>query len=345
MSLISEIYEQPQRLEELITHQYLQIKQVAEVIKQKEIQMVLLAARGTSDNAGRYANYLLGNRNHLPVALAVPSLYTNYQTPPELNNTLVIGISQSGQSPDIVSVLQNGREQNCLCIAITNQPDSPLGNAADFILDLQAGPEHAVAATKTYTAELMILALLSTAMNDDKQSRQEIDQVPNWIDQVLKQNDYIADAAKRYRYMQQCVVLGRGFNYSTAYEWALKLKELTYVSAEAYSSADFMHGPIAIIEGGFPVMAVVPHGKVFPSMLETLNLLKNQLKAELVVISNAKEALQLAEIPIKIPEDVPEWLSPIPSIVAGQLFTYHLTRIKGNDPENPRTIVKVTETH
>ncbi len=345
MSLLSEIYEQPKRIEELITDQYQQIKQVAQVIKQKEIQMVLLAARGTSDNAGRYANYILGNRNHLPVALAVPSLYTNYQTPPKLINTLVIGISQSGQSPDIVSVLQNGREQNCLSIAITNQPDSPLGKAADFVLNLQAGPEHAVAATKTYTAELMILALLSTTLNDDKQSRQEIDKVSNWVEQVLRLNDYIADVAKRYRYMQQCVVLGRGYNYSTAYEWALKLKELTYVSAEAYSSADFMHGPIAIIDGGFPVMAVVPYGKVFPTMQKTITLLKQQLKAELVVISNSKEMLELAEIPIDIPENVPEWLSPIPSIVAGQLFTYHLTRIKGNDPENPRTIFKVTETH
>ncbi len=135
------------------------------------------------------------------MALAVPSLYTNYQTPPKLHNALVIGISQSGQSPDIVSVLQNGREQNCLSIAITNQPDSPLGNAADFVLGLLAGPEHAVAATKTYTAELMILALLSTALNEVKQSRQEIDQVPNWVEQVSKLDNYIADAAKRYRYM------------------------------------------------------------------------------------------------------------------------------------------------
>ena len=344
MSLLSEICEQPLRLEELINNQFSHIMEVAQAVKHRNIQMVLLAARGTSDNAGRYANYLLGNRNHLPVALAVPSLYTNYQTPPTLHNTLVIGISQSGQSPDIVSVLQNGRAQNCLSIAITNQPDSPLGNAADFVLDLQAGPEHAVAATKTYTSELMVLALLSTALNDDLQSRQEIMQVPKWVNWVLKLDAYIADAAKRYRYMQQCVVLGRGYNYSTAYEWALKLKELTYVSAEAYSSADFMHGPIAIIEGGFPVMAVVPHGKVLLTMLETIELLKNQLKAEMVVISNAKEALQLAEIPIEIPEDLPEWLSPIPSIIAGQLFTYHLTRIKGHDPENPRTIVKVTET-
>ena len=345
MSLISEIYEQPDRLEKLIIHQYQPMQDLAQAINRRGIQMVLLAARGTSDNAGRFAKYLLGNRNHLPVALAAPSLYTNYQTPPQLKNTLVIGISQSGQSPDIVSVLQDARKQNCLSLAITNNPDSPLGKTADFVIDLQAGPEHAVAATKTYTAELMVLALLATALNEDPQARYELESSSGWVDQVLKLDDSIAIAAQRYRYMQQCVVLGRGYNYCTAYEWALKLKELTYVSAEAYSSADFMHGPIAIINGGFPVMAVVPQGKVFPTMFETITRLKNQLKAELVVISNAQEALQMAEIPIEIPEQVPEWLSPIPSIVAGQLFTYHLTRIKGNDPENPRTIIKVTETH
>lgn len=345
MSLISEIYEQPNRLEKLILDQSQPIQALAQTIRKRKIQMVLLAARGTSDNAGRYAKYLLSNRNFLPIALAAPSLYTNYQTPPRLKNSLVIGISQSGQSPDIVSVLQDARKQNCLSLAITNNPDSPLGVAADFVIDLQAGPEHAVAATKTYTAELMVLALLAIALNEDPQARCELESTPGWVDQVLELDDSIAIAAKRYRYMQQCVVLGRGYNYCTAYEWALKLKELTYVSAEAYSSADFMHGPIAIINGGFPVMAVVPQGKVYPTMFETITRLKNQLKAELVVISNAQEALQMAEIPIEIPEQVPEWLSPIPSIVAGQLFTYHLTRIKGNDPENPRTINKVTETY
>jgi len=337
MTLLSEIYEQPQRLEKLILDQYPIIKKIAQEINKRDISMVLLAARGTSANACRYANYLFGNRNQLPVALAAPSLYTNYQTPPKIKNTLVIGISQSGQSPDIVSVLKDAKKQNCLSLAITNHPDSPLGQAADFVLDLQTGPERAVAATKTYTAELMVLALLSTALKDDALPRSELELIPGWVEQVLKLDDYI--------YMQHCVVLGRGYNYSTAHEWALKMKELTYVGAEAYSSADFMHGPIAIIHGGFPVMAVMPHGKAYATMLETTTRLKNHLKAEMIIISNSKEALEMAEIPIEIPDQIPEWLSPIPSIVAGQLFSYHLTQIKGNDPENPRTIAKVTETH
>jgi glucosamine--fructose-6-phosphate aminotransferase (isomerizing) len=145
--------------------------------------------------------------------------------------------------------------------------------------------------------------------------------------------------------MRQCVVLGRGFNYCTAFEWALKLKELTYTVAEPYSSADFQHGPIAMVEGGFPVLAVTPRGKVFDSLQEMLGRLRSDQLAELVIISDDKGALSLAQSPILLPDGIPEWLTPIISIIPAQLFTYHLTRAKGINPEKPRTLRKVTETH
>lgn len=344
MSLHSEILEQPRRLAELLIKQRKAVEEVARAIKKRDVNFIFLAARGTSDNAGRYANYLLGGTNRLAVALATPSLFTYYQTPPRLPNALVIGISQSGQSPDIVSVLEEGRKQGCLTLAITNEPNSPLSAVADFVLDICAGPELAVAATKTYSAELMILAMLSAALTGEEKIWSELQRVAGWVEQVAHLDESIGVAAQRYRYMQQCVVLGRGFNYCTAFEWALKLKELTYVEAEPYSSADFMHGPIAMVGGGFPVLAVVPQGKVYGSMLETLQQLKNSLNAELVVISNVPEALALAKIPIAIPADVPEWLTPLVGIIPAQLFAYHLTMIKGFDPEKPRIIHKVTET-
>jgi glucosamine--fructose-6-phosphate aminotransferase (isomerizing) len=256
----------------------------------------------------------------------------------------VIGISQSGQSPDIVSVLQEGHDQGCLTVALTNAPGSPITKIADFVIDISAGSELATAATKTYSAELMALAMLSTALNGNNQAWADLDKVAGWVEEVCKLDNSIAQAVQRYRYMQQCVVLGRGYNYCTAFEWALKLKELTYVEAEPYSSADFMHGPIAIVQGGYPVMAVIPNGKVYSSMFETLQQLKNNLKAELVVISNAQEALALAQIPIPIPADVPEWLTPLVGIIPAQLFAYHLTMVKGFDTESPRIIHKVTET-
>ncbi len=345
MSLHSEIFEQPAVLGRLLADQRGTVEQIANATRSHDLRFVFLAARGTSDNAGRYANYLWGARNGLPVALAAPSLFTYYKQPPRLRDALVVGISQSGQSPDIVSVLAEGKRQGCLTLAITNEPDSPLAQTSDFILDLQAGEERAVAATKTYTSELMSIAMLSIALSGEPKRFEDLERVPGWVEEMLKLDDAIASMAERYRYMDHCVVLGRGYNYATVFEWALKLKELTYVKAEPYSSADFKHGPIAMVERGFPVMAAAPDGEVYESMMGMLRTLRNEYQAELVVISNSKEALSLAQSTMPLPQGIPEWLSPIVAIVAGQLFAHHLTAAKGYDTEHPRNIRKVTETH
>ena len=344
MTLHSEIREQPASLARLLSTQKEAVEKIARAIQSKNIQYAFLAARGTSDNAGRYANYLWGGHNGLPVALATPSLFTLYMQPPKLSGALVVGISQSGQSPDIVSVLVEGRRQGCPTLAITNEPQSPLAQSADFVLDIQSGEERAVAATKTYTSELMAIAMLSTALNGTREAWDELSQAPEWVEQVLNEEAGIAQMAQRYRYLDQCVVLGRGYNYCTTFEWALKLKEMAYLIAEPYSSADFLHGPIAMVERGFPVMAVVPQGRVFDPLMSLLTDLKEDHLAELVIISNAHSALALAQSPIQIPDRVPEWLSPVVGIVPAQLFTYHLTLAKGYDPDQPRSIHKVTRT-
>jgi glucosamine--fructose-6-phosphate aminotransferase (isomerizing) len=345
MTMHSEIFEQPERLAHLLQNQRNTTESIAAAVRRHDIRYVFLAARGTSDNAGRYANYLWGAKNELPLALATPSLFTYYQQPPRLEGALVVGVSQSGQSPDIVSVIEEGRRQGCLTLAITNAPDSPLAKAAELVLDIQAGEEKSIAATKTYTTELMAIAMLSAAFSMDRACWRELARVPSWTEKVLKQDASIARMAERYRYMRQCVVLGRGFNYCTAFEWALKLKELTYTVAEPYSTADFQHGPIAMVEGGFPVLAVAPSGKVFETMLEMLGHLRADQSAELVAISDDKRPLSLAQSPIPLPGGMPEWLSPIVAILPAQLFVYHLARTKGLNPEKPRIIGKVTETH
>jgi len=345
VTLLSEIFEQPECLTHLLHNQRDTVEKIAAIINKRGIRYVFLAARGTSDNAGRYANYLWGAQNQLPMALATPSLFTYYNRPPKLDGALVVCVSQSGKSPDIVSVIEEGRRQGCLTLSITNAPDSPLARAADLILDIQVGEEKAVAATKTYTAELMAIAMLSAALGNDKTHLRELGKVSGWVEKVLKQDVPITRMAERYRYMRQCVVLGRGFNYCTAFEWALKLKELTYTVAEPYSSADFQHGPIALVEGGFPVLAVAPRGRVFDTMLDMLGHLRGDQHAELVVISDDKRALSLSQAPLQLPEGIPEWLTPIVGIIPAQLFTYHLTQAKGLNPELPRTIGKVTETH
>jgi len=344
MSLHSEILEQPDCLANLLTSQRQMVERVAAAITRRNVPFVMLAARGTSDNAGRYANYLLGGVNRLPLALATPSLFTYYEQPPDLHGALVIGISQSGHSPDIVSVLQEGKRQGCLTVAITNAPSSALGQAADFVIDIQASPELAVAATKTYTAELLSVAMLSAALQGRPDGWETLEKIPGWIRSTLELEETISGAARRFQGMQRCAVIGRGYNYCTAFEWALKLKELAYVEAEPYSSADFQHGPIAMVDKGFPVLTVIVEGKVADSMMPLLQHLRRDLLAELAIVSNLAAALSLAPAAFRLPADLPEQITPIVSIVAGQLFAYHLTLSKGLDPEKPRTISKVTDT-
>ncbi|MGZ6317170.1 MAG: SIS domain-containing protein [Anaerolineales bacterium] len=344
MSLHSEIMEQPARLERLLQSQRGTVEAIAKAVQERNISYVFLAARGTSDNAGRYANYLWGGINRLPLALATPSLFTYYQRPPSLKGALVVGISQSGQSPDIVSVLAEGKRQGCMTLAVTNEPDSPLAAAGDFMLDIQAGPELAVAATKTYTSELMVIAMLSAALKGDEAAWKALAKVPAWVNEALGHDQAMAKAVEHYKDMRQCVVLGRGYNYSTTFEWALKLKELAYVEAEPYSSADFQHGPIALVGRGFPVMAIVAAGPVAEALMPMLKQIKEELFGDLLVISNVKSALTLAERGFALSADIPEELTPLVGIVPAQLMAYHLTRAKGYDVEKPRSITKVTET-
>src|SRR5512138_3648917 len=306
MTLHSEIIEQPERLAGLLASQRAAAETIAEQIRTRGIKYVFLAARGTSDNAGRYANYLFGGMNGLPLALATPSLFTYYQRPPRLAGALVVAISQSGQSPDIIAVAEEGRRQGCMTLAITNAADSPLARVSDFVLDIQAGPERAVAATKTYTAELMAVAMISAALAPAGLSWDALGRVPEWVAQALKHDQPIAEAVLRYKYARQCVVLGRGYNYATAFEWALKLKELTYMEAEPYSPADFQHGPIAMVERGFPVMAMVAAGPVTQSLVPLLEQLKHDLLADLLVISNDEQALKLGQPSFGLASEIPE---------------------------------------
>ena len=344
MSLRDEIFEQPAAIARLLEMQAEPVREVARRIRTSDIQSVYLAGRGTSDNAGLYAKYLWGAFNGLPVALAAPSLFSVFKTPPKIGSSLVVGISQSGQSPDIVNVIEEGRRQGALTLAITNEGSSPLAEAAELVIEMVAGPENAVAATKTYTNQLVAIAMLSTALTGDAEHREWLGRLPSLVEDTLVLDETIKDASARYRYMEQCVVLGRGFNYATAHEWALKLKELAYVLAEPYSSADFQHGPVALAHQGFPVFAVVPSGKIAPDMITLLTKLVQDQQVELLVVSNEGSALALANTPVQLPERLPEWITPIPAIVPAQLFCYHLTRAKGYNTEGPRGLSKVTLT-
>jgi glucosamine--fructose-6-phosphate aminotransferase (isomerizing) len=341
--LREEIFEQPKVLERLVVGQWETAMAVAQAIQKSGVEFVVIAARGTSDNAATYGKYILAEANGLPVALATPSLFTIYRTPPRLTKALVMGISQSGESTDIVEVMAEGRRQGALTLAITNRPDSPLAQTAEHFLLCEAGQERSIAATKTYTAQLAALALLSVALNGNRERLAVLRELPEAVERTLALEERVQKAVERYRYMESCVVIGRGYNYATAYEIALKLKELTYIMAEPYSPADFMHGPIAMVEGGFPAIVVAPDGTIFENVCAFTKELRER-GAELVVVSDRDEVLSMATTPLPLPVSVPEWLSPITSVVPGQLFSLYLTLAKGYDPDHPRGLKKVTKT-
>ncbi len=340
MTLWDEIHEQPKTLQRLIDRNRDVVMGIAAHINEASPSSVLIAARGTSDNAARYALYVWGARNGLNVALAAPSLFSIYHRPPQLDGALVVGISQSGESPDLIAVLEEANDQGRPTLAITNHPRSPMAQAADFDIELHTGEEQAIAATKTYTAQLAAIALLSSAMSGNIGS---LSGLAADVDTVLAGSDRIAGAAAMFADTEAAAVLGRGFNHSTAFEWALKLQELTYVLAHPYSTADFVHGPLALVSRGFPILAVAPTGKPHAAVHELLNRLKTELGSRLAVISNDDATLGLADAPIRVPAG-PEWLSPISAVVAAQLFSYHLASAKGLDPDAPRTIEKITRT-
>ena len=341
--LYREIHEQPTVLQNVLTQEAENVRRLAAEIRRREIRYIMIAARGTSDNAGRYANYLLGAVNGLPVALATPSLFTIYQRPPRLDGALVLGISQSGKSPDIVSVVAEAKRQGALTAAITNFADSDLAQQADFVLQLHAGEERWVAANKTYTGELMTIAMLGAALADDQSMWAALGTVPEAVDKVLSVTPDVMQTAERYRYMQACVVIGRGYNYASAFEMALKLKELTYTIAEPYSSADFLHGPLALVENGFPVIVVAPNGIMLPELREFVAVLRGR-EAEPVVISDDPAMLALGRIQLPLRASLPEWLSPLTAIVPGQLLAMSLAHARDFDPDHPRGLRKVTET-
>ena len=344
MSLRSEILDQPAVLARLLATRMDDVRRMVQEVARRDVEFVLIAARGTSDNAGLFAKYLWGIENHLPVALAAPSMFSVYQSPPRLRRALVVGISQSGQSPDIVAVVQEGQRQGAATLAITDDPGSPLAQAAQYVIFTDTGTERSVAATKTYTAQLMAIAMISVGLREGSEGRRELDAVPGLISRALDLEPVVERAAASFREMTQSVVLGRGFNYATAHEWSLKLKELAYVMAAPYSSADFLHGPVAMLDRGFPVLVVAPSGAVLPDLIPLLRELGLSRGASLLVISNDPEALQLASIPLAIPVEMPEWLSPLVAIIPAQLFSMHMAAQKGLDVEHPRGLQKVTRT-
>jgi len=342
--LLQEIAEQPERLRGLLADGADEVEAIALALRARPVRHVVIAARGSSDNAARYAQYVFGAFNRLTVTLATPSLFTRYGAPPRMDDALVVGISQSGQSPDLVAVVEEGRRQGCPTLAITNAAGSPLTTVADHTLLLRAGPERSVAATKTYTAQLLALAMLSAALAGDARRKNELRSVPAHVAAALDVDaGAMAAAAATLKHAGHGVVIGRGFNYATAFEISLKAKELAYFAVEPYSAADFQHGPIALLDTGFAAIVVNVAGAVSQEVEELLRAMAGR-GVRPVVLSNLASSLALALAPLELPTGIPEWLSPIAAVVPGQLLAVHLSRQRGFDPDQPRGLSKITRT-
>lgn len=336
-----EIREQPHALARLLEREGRRVRSIAHRLRQDPPPAIVLVARGSSDNAATYGRYLLETLLRIPTALAAPSVVTLYGARLRLQRMLVIGLSQSGRSPDVVRFVRAARAQGARTLALTNDPESPLAAAAEQTLCLQAGPEHSIAATKTYTAQLTLLSLLGAEVAQDAELLRAHTALPGWVDRALDTEGEVRELALRYRYLEECIVTSRGYPYATAREAALKLQETCGLVAEALPSSDLLHGPIAVVERGFPVLLISPPGRTLRHLRDVLDRLHRR-NAETAVVSSEADVLQRATVPVPVPVRVPEVLSPHVYVVPMQWLSLHLARLRGRDPDRPPGLRKVT---
>jgi glucosamine--fructose-6-phosphate aminotransferase (isomerizing) len=310
------------------------ISQVAAVIAERAPQHVVFTARGTSDHAALYGSYLAEIRLNLAAGLASPSAITVFGARPDLSHALVVGVSQSGGSPDLTEVLKVARKSGALTLAVTNNPESTLAQTAELSLDVAAGHERAVAATKTYTAELLTLLMLVEGIRaGGKVPVAKLKSLPALASEALSHGG-AAEHAARYRFAARLVTTGRGYAYATAREAALKLMETSYLPALAFSGADLLHGPLAMTDPDVPVLAIVGAGPGGRSMQAVLERLRDQ-RADVVTVG--------PEGTLRVPK-VDERLSPLLDILPLQQLALALALARGEDPDAPRGLKKITAT-
>ena len=341
--MLEEIRQQPEILRRLVGEEIGNAQALCKAMKDRGIEYVSICARGTSDNAATLAKYLLEITAGVPVSLTASSVFNLYDAKMDLSKWLLLGISQSGESTDVVEVVRRAKKLGALTAGITNIENSTLAKESDYALFTRAGEEKSVAATKTYTSTMAIIYLLASVMSGDENLAAKVSSAADAIESVFGMGDYIERVVERYRYMDECMVIARGINQATCQEAALKLAETCYIVAKPYSAADVQHGPIATVDEGFPVFLYAPPGKAYQSMLELSDKMRDN-GAEMIIISTEDEILSRAKTPIKIPVEVDEIQSPLVYIVAGQLFAQYLSLTKGYNPDHPRHLSKVTKT-
>ncbi|MFF7209982.1 SIS domain-containing protein [Streptomyces sp. NPDC008238] len=336
-----EMAEQPAVLRRILEEGAPRIRRIAEEIAARGPRFVLLTARGTSDNAALYAKYLVEVVLGKPAGLTSMSTTTAYGARPDLTDCLVVTVSQSGGSPDLVASTRAAREAGAITLAVTNNADSPLAEVSEFHIDVLAGPEKALPATKTYTAELLALYLFVEGLRGGDGSAAKV--LPELAEQILARQDEVRTLAARYRFAERLVLTSRGYGYPTAKEAALKLMETSYIPALSFSGADLLHGPLAMVDNVSPVIAIVTEGKGGEALRPVLDRLRGR-GADLVVIGD-QASVDAASAGFVLPTGgVAEEVQPILEILPLQMLAYEVTMARGQDPDAPRALAKVTET-
>jgi glucosamine--fructose-6-phosphate aminotransferase (isomerizing) len=339
-TMLAEINEQPEVLARVLDAGGSAARAAAAEVRSRAPRAVLFAARGTSDHAALYAKYLVEVRLGLPAGLMSPSTMTAYGARPDLRDVLVVAVSQSGGSPDLVETATVARECGATVLSVTNAPASDLATAAHLSLDVHAGPELAVAATKSYTAELLTLWLTIDAWAGGDGAAAA--SVPAAARSHVERLAEMSALAQRYRFTDRMVLTGRGYSYPSAREAALKLMETSYVAAHAFSGADLLHGPLAMIDADHPVVAVVPDGVGAAAMRPVLERLR--AGGIDVAVVGGVESVGLGTVGVPLDHGLPEELSPIADIVLLQQLALVMATDRGHDPDNPRGLSKVTRT-
>jgi glucosamine--fructose-6-phosphate aminotransferase (isomerizing) len=331
-----EMAEQPARLRHLIGRRD-EIGARVQAVAPAALSGITIVARGSSDNAAVYGRYLLEAATGKPVSLAAPSLHTLYGVDVDYAGQLVIAVSQSGATPEIVRTLQALQEGGGSGLAITNDPGSPLAQVADETVALEMGPERAVPATKTVTGQLTALAIIASALGPVPFTREQLVTVPDWVRAVLDDAGPAAAAAHDLAGASQLIVVARGYLFAAALETALKIEETCSLMADGYSAADLRHGPIAAVTRGLPVIALCASG---PARADVASLVEEirARQASVLVVGDGEGA------EISLPGDAPEPLAPIVAVVRGQQLARELALVLGYDPDSPEGLTKVTRT-
>ena len=340
--MLQEIAEQPAALQKTIEEERSKVARLGSFIRRRGVDLIVLVARGSSDNAALFGRYLLEIETGIPVSLAAPSVYTLYGGELNLARALVVGVSQSGEGEDINRVLERARACGAYTVGITNEPTSSMAQTVDELLVMHGGRERSVAATKTFTGQMMLFYLLAAALSDGARSF-NYEAVPELAARALEHKERIRQLAERYVFMENCVVVGRGLLYANAYETALKLMETCYVVAERFSSADFFHGPLAMVERHFPIILFAPPGITLDGARQLMTRLK-ELHADTLAITADDRVIDTSTRSIRMAAEIEEVLAPIPYIIPAQLFAALLADAKGLNPDAPRSLSKVTRT-